>query len=242
MREVYLQPVSPAQPPAAEGGIAITHFPFVLGRNPECDYHLTSPMASRRHCAFFVRRGEVWLADLESRNGTYLNGQPVHGARPLHDGAFLTLADLQFQIRLPALPGAPAVSPTGLPPRKAPAGRPHNVLIVEDNPDAAEALALLLQTWGHHVHVARDGAEALQAARVHQPDTVLLDIRLPRLDGYQVAERLRTQEGHKKTLVVGITGYERDGEEGRSREAGLDYLFTKPVSPSALQEVLTYST
>src|SRR3989442_1103189 len=81
------------------------------------------------------------------------------------------------------------------------------VLIVEDDPDAGESLAILLGLYGHEAHVARDGPAALQEAQAHSPDVVLLDIGLPGMDGRELATRLRQQAAERRTLLVAVTGY-----------------------------------
>jgi hypothetical protein len=100
--EVYLHRVGPVM-----SGFTFPHeilalraFPCVVGRQPECDHQLDCPIISRRHCAFSVRGGRVWVEDLGSRHGTRLNGQPVEGLRPLHDGDRLDLAYVPFKVRL----------------------------------------------------------------------------------------------------------------------------------------------
>ncbi|HEX7185049.1 MAG TPA: ATP-binding protein [Thermoanaerobaculia bacterium] len=115
--------------------------------------------------------------------------------------------------------------------------RPVRVLVVEDNIDAAESLATLLRIWGHEVHVVHDGLEALDAAREKQPEVVLLDIGLPGLDGYQVAQRLR-EEGLDGALLVAMTGYGQPEDRRRSREAGIHHHFVKPVEPFVLKSLL----
>jgi hypothetical protein len=102
--EVYLRGVGPAVCGFSflHQILALRAFPCVVGRHPECDHQLACPVISRRHCAFSVRDGQVWVEDLGSRHGTYLNGQPVEGLRPLHDGDRLDLAYVPFEVRLSA--------------------------------------------------------------------------------------------------------------------------------------------
>src|SRR5207249_10039286 len=83
---------------------------------------------------------------------------------------------------------------------------PARVLVVEDNPDAAQSLGKLLRLWGHEVRTASDGASALEAVRAQPPDVVLLDIGLPELDGYEVARRLRREPGLEGVVLVAMTG------------------------------------
>jgi two-component system, chemotaxis family, CheB/CheR fusion protein len=112
------------------------------------------------------------------------------------------------------------------------------VLVVDDCSDTVECLSLLLGLWGHSARTARDGWEALDVARVYRPEVVLLDIGLPGLDGYQVAERLRRQAVFMPTLLVAVTGYGREEDVRRSAEAGFDLHLVKPVAPEDLRELL----
>jgi CheY-like chemotaxis protein len=238
MPELYLQQLAVNQDDAlSDHGIPIGHFPFVIGRHPECDHVLDHPLISRWHCAFIVKGGEVWIRDLGSRNGTFLNRQRVTEPQSVWDEDLLKLACLFFQVRL----GAPALAESADHTVAASAAARHHVLVVDDNVDTAETLAMLLQGWGHEVHLAHDGPGAIRAAQAYQPDTVLLDIRLPGMDGYQVAERLRTQAGLEKARLVGITGYESEQDRRRSQEAGLERLLTKPVDPAMLEGMLSHA-
>ena len=108
------------------------------------------------------------------------------------------------------------------------------VLVVDDNA-AAESLALLLGLWGHQARVAHDGPAALRLAQEHRPDVVFLDLGLPGLSGYAVAQRLRREPDLAETLLVAVTGSE---EDGRSHEAGLDLHLTKPVDLDVLRRLL----
>jgi CheY-like chemotaxis protein len=101
-------------------------------------------------------------------------------------------------------------------------------LIVEDNVDGRESLRTLLEAWGHHVEVAADGLEGVQKALAGQPEVALVDIGLPLLDGYQVAEQLRAILGHTVFLVA-CTAYGRPEDRHRSFKAGFDAHLTKPV-------------
>jgi CheY-like chemotaxis protein len=222
----------------ADSGITITHFPAVLGRHPDCDHCIDHPMVSRRHCVFYVQDNQVWVQDLESRNGTCVNGASVAQAKALQDGDALNIAGLSFTVRLPVELTAAAVKPGAAASTQAPAAQPRQVLIVEDNDAAAESLALLIKNWGHKVQVARDGPEAIALARECQPDTVLLDIRLPGMDGYEVAHHLQDELGPEKAKVVAMTGYDPEDEGARVQEAGISRLVTKPLDPDVLLEVL----
>ena len=117
------------------------------------------------------------------------------------------------------------------------AGGPRRVLVVEDDETAAEALALLLKSWGHEVRVARDGPEALRAARERPPDTVFLDIRLPGMSGVDVARRLRRDPGLGRARLVALTGDEGAAEALGPRD-GFAGLLVKPLSSRQVREAL----
>lgn len=109
----------------------------------------------------------------------------------------------------------------------------RRVLVVDDNQDAADSLAMLIAVRGDEVRIAYDGAQALALERDFQPDVVLLDIGLPALSGYDVAERIREKRG-RKVLIVAITGWGQEKDLRRAEDAGIDHHFTKPVDFEAL--------
>jgi len=113
----------------------------------------------------------------------------------------------------------------------------RRVLVVDDNADAAESLAMLLEVNGDSVRVAYDGEGALAAEGDFHPDVILLDIGMPKLSGYDVARRIRRARG-SKVLIVAITGWGQEDDRRRAREAGFDHHFTKPVDYQALLDVI----
>lgn len=114
-------------------------------------------------------------------------------------------------------------------------------MLVEDDPDTAEMMAVLLGLFGHEVRVCSDGPSALQAAREELPEVVLLDIGLPGISGYEVARRLRQQPTGRRPLLIALTAYGRDtAERLNSYEAGIDLHLTKPVNPDELQHFLAH--
>ena len=115
---------------------------------------------------------------------------------------------------------------------------PRRILVVDDNLDAAEGLAMLLSLRGHDVATAYDGQSALEKARKLQPDVVLLDIGLPRLDGFEVARRLREEHTSRPMLLVALTGYGQERDRVRAREAGFDHHLLKPVRLEMLEGLL----
>jgi CheY-like chemotaxis protein len=114
----------------------------------------------------------------------------------------------------------------------------RRVLVVEDNLDAAATLSDLLEIWGHEVRSVHDGPSALDAAAAFHPDAVLLDIGLPGLDGYEVARRLRGRAAEDGLLLIAITGYGKDEDRARSRQAGFDHHLVKPADLGELRRLL----
>jgi CheY-like chemotaxis protein len=112
------------------------------------------------------------------------------------------------------------------------------VLIADPCADTVESAAWLLRLWGHDVRGVGTGREALDAARAFRPDTILMEIALPELDGCEVARRLRQQQAGREVLLVAITGYGDEKNRRRSREAGFDWHLIKPVDPEVLQSLL----
>lgn len=112
------------------------------------------------------------------------------------------------------------------------------VLVVDDNVDAAESLALLLQREGHQVHVAFDGRSAVEQYREFGHDAVVMDIGLPVLDGYEAARSIRQLQGGRELLMVALTGWGQAEDRRRSEAAGFDHHLVKPVLPSEIQALL----
>jgi DNA-binding response OmpR family regulator len=115
---------------------------------------------------------------------------------------------------------------------------PLSVLVVEDHEDVAQSTAELLTLCGHNVRVAGSGPDALALASVEVPDVVLLDIGLPGMNGWEVAEQLRSQSRGKQPVVVAVTGYGSVADRWRSADAGVDLHLVKPANPTALAELL----
>jgi PAS domain S-box-containing protein len=117
----------------------------------------------------------------------------------------------------------------------------RRVLLVDDSVDAASAMSLLLETLGHEVRVAHDGFAALAAAAEFAPEVVILDIGLPGMDGFQVARAMRERENTAGALLIALTGYGQASDRQRSREAGFDHHFVKPVSFEDIERVIAES-
>lgn len=202
------------------------------------------------HVFELFTQGE-WSAD-NTQGGMGIGLALVRRLVELHGGT-ITAASAglgqgsEFVVRLPAAP-APSVGREG-PTRKgderpvAPIPQPsrRRILVVDDNVDAARSLSMLLALEGHDVRVAHDGPGALRAAEEFQPDVVLLDIGLPRMDGYQVARRLRERREMEKVVLIALTGYGQDDDRRRSQEAGFNAHLVKPVDLDALRSALAHA-
>lgn len=114
----------------------------------------------------------------------------------------------------------------------------RRVLVVDDNADSAEATALLLTLKGHVVETAHDGEEAIAAAERFHPEAILLDLGMPKLDGFEVCRRIRQRPWGAGVLMVAQTGWGQPQDRARAIEAGFDAHMTKPIDPEALQELL----
>ena len=143
-----------------------------------------------------------------------------------------------FTVRLPCL-AQPAQAEDRVPlPERAAHAPGLKVLVVDDNVDAAETLCTVLEMTGRRTHAVHDGESVLPAAREFGPDVILLDIGLPGLSGYQVAQRLRADPRFSRTVIVALTGWGSEEDRRKSREAGFDEHLTKPVDLEALEPLL----
>ena len=114
----------------------------------------------------------------------------------------------------------------------------HRILIVDDNRDAAESLARLLERSGHEITICYDGLSAPGAAETFRPAVVLLDLGLPGLDGLEVARRIRSETWGKGMILIATTGWGSAADRRRSSEAGFDHHMVKPVDLDELEKVL----
>jgi CheY-like chemotaxis protein len=138
---------------------------------------------------------------------------------PLHDDPAAGCAAV--------LPGAPAAS-----------AAPLQLMLVDDNVDAANTLAMLLEMQGYTVSVAYRAHDALERAATDTPDIFLLDIGLPDMDGYELARRLRAQSATRDTVLIALTGYGQAQDRARSEQAGFDHHLVKPVEIERLSALL----
>ena len=137
-----------------------------------------------------------------------------------------------------AWPADPSLPPTVTGDGLMQSPRPLRVLVVDDNPDVADTLGLLVRGWGHEALVAYDGARALGLAMAHPPDVVLLDVVLPDLDGHELARRLRGDQRTRQALLVALSGLADEEDRQRCLEAGCDLHLVKPVDLAQLKALL----
>ncbi len=129
----------------------------------------------------------------------------------------------------------PPLEPTSSHPKPV---APRRILVVDDNRDSAESLTALLKLNGHETHTAFDGIEAIEAAATFRPDVVLLDIGLPKLNGYETARRMREQPWSNGMVLVAVTGWGQEEDRQKTREAGFDAHLVKPIDFAALTKLL----
>jgi CheY-like chemotaxis protein len=145
----------------------------------------------------------------------------------------------EFVLKLPIAQAPAAEEPTAAYiTGAAPSGSVLRVLVVDDSEDAAESLAMLLRLSAHTVDTAHGGLAALERFREFAPDVVILDIGLPGMNGYEVAERIRQSPRGEDVTLIALTGWGRDEERARAFAAGFDHHLTKPVAVEQLQQLL----
>jgi CheY-like chemotaxis protein len=211
-------------------------------------------------------RGSEFVVELPLLQEPGLPGDvPVHGPGATADTAVNNLrvqSSLSGALPHPSAPAVtepqtPAAAPTAAPamlespdlPSAAvtvsegplhgsatPRGR--RILIVDDNADSADSLAMLLQLGGHEAHTAYDGPQGLEAAARLQPEVMLLDLGLPGLDGCELCRRIRQQPWGQAALLIAVTGWGQAADRQRSRDAGFDAHLVKPVELAALEQVI----
>jgi PAS domain S-box-containing protein len=143
----------------------------------------------------------------------------------------------EFLIRLPSIAATSARRVTA-PQRPADVPESRRVLIADDNHDAGISLSMLLQSMGHDTRVVHDGIEAVEEAELFRPDVVLLDLGMPRLDGYETARRIAGRPWAAATQIVAVTGWGQEADRHRAKAAGFHRHLVKPVDVAALQQVI----
>jgi signal transduction histidine kinase len=148
---------------------------------------------------------------------------------------------IEFGVHLPAVRGHVEVTRQSaqlLVNEPTESSAPHRILIADDNADSAESMGMLLRLMGNEVRIASDGLDAVEQASTFQPDIVLLDIGMPRLDGYEAARRIRDQHWSRDTLLVAVTGWGPSDDSEEATAAGFDCHFTKPLDPAELRRLV----
>jgi len=167
----------------------------------------------------------------------------VHQIVSLHGGTVKAFSegtghDSELVVTLPRSSQEMSMTAASEPPATQQQHRRRRLMVIDDNRDAAESMSMLFELWGHEVVCVYDGRAALDTVAKFHPDAVFLDIGLPGMDGYEIAERLRELPQATRMVLVAITGYGQDEDRRRSREAGIDHHLVKPVSPETLHELL----
>jgi PAS domain S-box-containing protein len=144
----------------------------------------------------------------------------------------------EFVLRLPLCQDLPQGNSHDVITRVSVASNPRRILVVDDNADAGESLAMFLRLQGHVVRVTMDGQSALDAALREPPQVAFLDIGMPGMDGYELARRLRQQPALESVMLVALTGWGQEEDRRRTQEAGFDFHLTKPAEPEVLDRLL----
>jgi CheY-like chemotaxis protein len=192
--------------------------------------------------AVFTMFSQIKMTQDRSEGGLGIGLALARALVQLHGGTIEARSEgigrgSEFIVRIPrravaVSTPAPAVQPV----RTEPARR--RVLIADDNRDAADSLAMLLEMEGHEVTVVHDGRQALTSIEKLAPDIALLDIGMPELDGYEVARRVRLRSAGRGLTLIAVTGWGQEADRVRAIEAGFNMHFTKPVEPERLIDLL----
>ena len=180
-----------------------------------------------------LSKGGLGIGLALARRLTELHGGSIVARSEGHDRGSEFVLHLPLMVEDHGLAPTPVVAGTA----SVPAGR--RILVVDDNLDGAESLALLLGLDGHDTQMAHDGLDAVEKAALYRPDVILLDIGLPRLNGYEVCRRIRAQAWSKGTVIIAMTGWGQDDDRRKSSEAGFDSHCVKPVDPALLADLLS---
>jgi CheY-like chemotaxis protein len=166
----------------------------------------------------------------------------VKGLTELHGGTIEARSaglghGSEFTLRLPLSPLRPGESPRAADP--APPAARSRILIADDNRDAADSLSMLLELAGHEVRVAHHGRAALSLAQAFRPDVALLDIGMPDLSGYEVAQELRREPWGRGIQLIALTGWGQEKDRQQALEAGFNQHLTKPIDPDQLEALIS---
>lgn len=190
----------------------------------------------------FVMFTQEKVALERSEGGLGIGLALVKGLVELHDGTVSASSEGTgrgscFVVTIPS-GDLTRPSPAVIPHPRAGSTRTGVVLLADDNCDASDLLAQLLRMSGHIVHIAHDGIAAIELAREHRPDVLVLDIGMPGLNGYQVAQHVRAQPWGTKPLIIAATGWGQEQDRQKSAKAGFDLHLTKPFDPQVLTDLI----
>jgi CheY-like chemotaxis protein len=192
----------------------------------------------------FTMFSQVATALERSQGGLGIGLALVKGLVELHGGTITARSDgpgkgSEFTVNLPLVEGPVEAPPQPVGNGQAGRVRKSRILVVDDLRDAADSLAMMLQMMGHDTQTAYDGLEAIQAAAAFRPHIMLLDIGLPRLNGYETARRIRGEPWGGNVALVALTGWGQAEDKRRALEAGFNHHLTKPVAAADLEKLLT---
>ncbi len=178
-----------------------------------------------------------------SQGGLGIGLSLVKGLVQMHGGTVEARSEglgkgSEFVVRLPVAAAGPEQQSGSAGKREARSAPGRRILVADDNRDAAASLALMLRLGGHEVHTVHDGQEAVEAAVWFRPDVALLDIGMPKVNGYEAARRIRGRSGGKGLVLVAVTGWGQEEDKRKAAAAGFDHHLTKPVEPRALEQIL----
>jgi CheY-like chemotaxis protein len=163
----------------------------------------------------------------------------VRGLTEMHGGTVTAASDAGgsvFTVTLPVVAAGPRVRAKGTAPMSN--GATHRILVVDDNRDGAESMALMLRLGGNEVATAHDGVEAVEQAERVRPEVILMDVGMPKLSGLDATRRIRATDWGRDVTIIALTGWGQDADRVRTREAGCDGHLVKPVSLPDLERVL----
>jgi PAS domain S-box-containing protein len=189
---------------------------------------------------------QIDTGNTRSQGGLGIGLALVKGLVELHGGQVSVRSagvglGSEFIVQLPLANSQTSVN-TPPPSAIGPTTQPHKILVVDDARDSADSLAILLRASEHEVYVAYSGEQAIDLAKAHRPDIVLLDLGMSTLDGYETCRRIRAQPWGKNMVIIAQTGWGQTEDRRRARDAGFDHHLVKPLDPVALTKLLSRSS